>query len=887
MSRATIREWLRLFAQPVTYLGITMLVLMYAALAYLLVEDARNAEAEARRNNENLALLFEQSVLRSLKSADGVIQLLRRAYRSDPTSTDLDMWVTDPEIKNDLIFQFSIIGPDGFIKASSYGAPAIGLFAGERPHFQVHVDATEDRVFVSEPIVLKTSGKRAIFLTRRIDRSDGAFNGVLSASFDITQLEKFYRSISLGENGFVSIMGLDGVIRAAGANGEPRMDLVGRKLTNAGVLKRVGQAASGSYWNAPSADSGRIDGIKRLVSYRMVEGYPLIAIVANSEAAIFKNVKHNATIYWAITAAITLVILVAIGIGVVRERELSRTASSLMQSKMWLETALENMPHGLCMFDARNRLIICNRLYGEMYGLQPEQLRPGTALDTVLEARIAAGNTPKDIERYRNARVRDAYLPAPRYIVDEMSDGRVIAINRRAMPGGGLVAVHQDVTAQKATEAEITHLAHYDGLTDLANRTLFLQCLSRAMSECRSGAQFALYLLDIDRFKDVNDSLGHLAGDALLQEIAGRLRACLTESDAVARLGGDEFAVLRRLEGGAGEVEALQLADRLLRVISQPVDIYGDELIVETSIGVVLAPEHGIVADELLKKADLALYRAKSSGRNTRRLFAVEMEVEAQARLTLAMELRNALARGDFELHYQPIVAIESNTIVAMEALLRWPHPQRGMIPPGDFIPLAEDTGLINPLGEWVLRRACRDAAAWPAHVKVSINLSPVQFERGDLVTAVVGALSQAQLSADRLELEVTESLLLHHNDETLGILHRLQELGAAIALDDFGTGYSSLSYLQRFPFDKIKIDRTFVAELTQRPDCLAIVSAVTGLARCLDMATTAEGVETAEQLALLRAAGCREAQGFLLGRPQPVGEIVWPDPVQRAVACG
>ncbi len=887
MSRATIREWLRLFAQPVTYLGITMLVLMYAALAYLLIEDAQNAEAEARRNNENLVLLFEQSVLRSLKSADGVIQLLRRAYRSDPTSTDLDMWVTDPEIKNDLIFQFSIIGPDGFIKASSYGAPAIGLFAGERPHFHVHVDSREDRVFVSEPLVLKTSGRRAIFLTRRLTGPDGAFNGVLSASFDIAQLEKFYRSISLGENGLVSLMGLDGVIRAAGANGEPRMDLVGRKITNAGVLERLARASSGSYWNEPErANPGRLDSIKRLVSYRRVEGYPLVAVVANSEAAIFKNVKHNAAIYWAITAAITLVILVAIGIGVVRERELSRTASSSMQSKMWLETALENMPHGLCMFDANRRLIICNRLYAEMYGLDPDEVKPGTSLEAILDARIAAGTTPKNPDVYRRKRLDEAFLSAPGYIVDEMSDGRVIAINRRAMPGGGLVAVHQDVTAQKATEAEITHLAHYDGLTDLANRTLFLQCLSRAMSECSSGAQFALYLLDIDRFKDVNDSLGHLAGDALLQEIAGRLRACLTESDAVARLGGDEFAVLRRLEE-VGEEEALRLADRLLQVISQPVDICGDQLIVETSIGVVLAPEHGAVAEELLKKADLALYRAKSSGRNTRRLFAVEMEVEAQARLTLAMELRNALARGDFELHYQPIVAIESNAIVAMEALLRWRHPQRGMIPPGDFIPLAEDTGLINSLGEWVLRRACRDAASWPAHVKVSINLSPVQFERGDLVTAVEGALSQAQLSADRLELEVTESLLLHHNDETLGILHRLQELGAAIALDDFGTGYSSLSYLQRFPFDKIKIDRTFVAELTQRPDCLAIVSAVTGLARCLDMATTAEGVETAEQLALLRAAGCREAQGFLLGRPQPVREIIWPDAVQRAVAFG
>jgi diguanylate cyclase (GGDEF)-like protein len=381
------------------------------------------------------------------------------------------------------------------------------------------------------------------------------------------------------------------------------------------------------------------------------------------------------------------------------------------------------------------------------------------------------------------------------------------------------------------------------------------------------GEGFAVHLLDLDRFKEVNDSLGHAIGDSLLFEVASRLRNCAGPEDVVARLGGDEFTVLQPLSP-AGAEDATRLASKLMHAIAKPFDIDGHHLAIETSIGIVLAPDHGLQPDELLKKADLALYSAKAGGRNGWRLFEGDMEGEARTRLELAMDLRTSINRDEFELHYQPVVSLADESWIGAEALVRWRHPQRGLVSPAAFIPLAEDTGMIVALGEWVLNRACRDAAAWPSHLSIAVNLSPVQIRNGNLVEVVKRALASSGLAAGRLELEVTESVLLEHNAQNVKVLRELQELGISIVLDDFGVGYSSMSYLLSFPFNKIKIDRTFVAELPRRQDCAAIVSAVSGLARSLNIETTAEGVETAEQALLLRAAGCTLAQGYLFGRP-------------------
>jgi diguanylate cyclase (GGDEF)-like protein len=383
----------------------------------------------------------------------------------------------------------------------------------------------------------------------------------------------------------------------------------------------------------------------------------------------------------------------------------------------------------------------------------------------------------------------------------------------------------------------------------------------------------AVFCLDLDHFKEINDSLGHPIGDGLLMEVGRRLGECVTENDTVARLGGDEFAIVQFCKDGEPSASTL-LASHIVEKIAAPYDIAGHQLIIGVSIGISLAPEDGKNPDELLKKADLALYRAKEDGRGTYRFFETGMDARAQARRVLELDLRAALQRDEFEVHYQPIRDIAKDRIVAFEALVRWNHPLRGTISPINFIPLAEETALIVPLGEWVLRRACADAAGWSGDIDVAVNLSPIQFKNPNLVSSVSAALQASGLPANRLELEITESVLLQNSEATLAVLHELRGFGVRISLDDFGTGYSSLSYLRSFPFDKIKIDRSFVAELATRDDSMAIVRAVTGLGKSLGIVTTAEGVETDAQFELLRREGCTQVQGYLFSPPRPAADV-------------
>jgi diguanylate cyclase (GGDEF)-like protein len=450
---------------------------------------------------------------------------------------------------------------------------------------------------------------------------------------------------------------------------------------------------------------------------------------------------------------------------------------------------------------------------------------------------------------------------------------------------GGSIAVHQDITEQRRIEAEIARLAHYDALTGLANRALFTESLDEALARLQqSGEKFSILLLDLDQFKEVNDSLGHPIGDMLLKSVAQRLSAAAHPGDLVARLGGDEFAILQKSESEQKE-SAIVLANRILQTLTDPYVLDGFKVMIGTSIGIALAPEHGLSPDHLLRNADFALYRTKAQGRNGYRFFEPWMEEEAHSRRALGGDLRNAVAHSEFELYYQTVIDIQKRDVCSIEALIRWHHRERGLVGPDQFIPLAEETGLIVPMGEWILQRACADAASWPPHIKVSVNLSPAQFGKGDLLDVVTHALAQSGLQPERLELEVTESILLRNNGENVATLNKLKSLGVSIVLDDFGTGYSSLSYLQMFPFDKLKIDKSFVSELANRAECAAIVCAIVGLGRSLGIGTTAEGVETREQLELLQAAGCREVQGYLLSRPMPASNLNFESPkgLQRA----
>jgi len=421
--------------------------------------------------------------------------------------------------------------------------------------------------------------------------------------------------------------------------------------------------------------------------------------------------------------------------------------------------------------------------------------------------------------------------------------------------------------------ARIFFMAHHDALTGLSNRLQFHERLQTALEQQRRPNDgIALLCLDLDHFKQVNDTLGHPAGDLLLKEVAGRLRGCVRDGDMVARLGGDEFAVL---QCGVNQPDhASLLAQRIVEALGAPYDLGGDRAVIGASVGVAIVTPHLCSADLLLRSADLALYQAKANGRGSFSFFESSMNEQVQARRTLEADLRQALAEGEFEVFYQPTFYLQGQHVSGFEALLRWHHPRRVLVPPTEFVPLAEELGLMVPISAWVMGQACADAATWPEGVKVAVNLSPVQFSSPGLMAAVQRALENSGLPAHRLELEITESALLQDSKTVLATLHELRALGIRTALDDFGTGYSSLSYLRSFPFDKLKIDQSFVRDMTHRPGSLAIVTSVLDLARKLGMATTAEGVETEEQLSQLHQVGCTEVQGFLFDHPRPAAEI-------------
>jgi diguanylate cyclase (GGDEF)-like protein/PAS domain S-box-containing protein len=645
---------------------------------------------------------------------------------------------------------------------------------------------------------------------------------------------------------------------------------------------------------------------------------------------------------------------------------------------------------------------LANDLYSKMYGLNPEDVKPGTTLPEILQARIAAGSCPQDTQKYVSDRMSEAFLPDPGYVINELQDGRTFSVSRKAMADGGSVAVHQDITAhlhaerelgeakqflnsiienvpvavvvkdavtrkfvlvnrafeamlkvtrndvlgktvfdiyrtkdaeridatdsealagvigaypsdyeiempvghsrilatsrivardsqgtpkhlivviedvteRKRSEQRIAFMAHHDVLTGLANRLAIMEKIEEAVARHRRrGDPFAVLLLDLDRFKHVNDTLGHAVGDALLRETAVRLKASLRETDVLARLGGDEFAIVQDRDKNQRQA-ASALADRITEVIARPFNIEGNEVNIATSIGIALAPEHAANSDSLMKMADLALYRAKSAGRNGYRFFDPEMSMAASARHELESELRRAVQQDELELYYQPIIDTKTSVICGAEALMRWRHPTKGIILPDQFIPLAEETGMITHIGEWLLQRACADAVGWPKDIKVAVNLSAVQFRKNNLVDVVMCALAQSGLPPERLELEITETALIESATECLPVLHQFKNLGIAVALDDFGTGYSSLSQLMMFPFNKIKVDKSFIQNLTKRTECAAIIAATLTLARSLDIATTAEGVETAEQYRLLRLAGVTSLQGYLFQPPCPSSQI-------------
>jgi len=859
-----------------------LLGISVTAVGWTIWQLRTDAIRAAISESGNIATVLAGQLSRSVQGIDSVLLEVKRATKDLDIDTPhgfrasfnrrafRDMLI-DHLSRLPQAFNIAVADAQGRVTVSTAAWPTPQINVADRDYFKDARARADRQLSTSIPIFNRINGKRTIVFARRLESAAGEFVGIIYCSVDTGQFESIYGSIQSVHSHQFTLRKRDGTILAR----HPDPNDVAGQSAGAGPEWREAVASGAGGYSATDVD----DSVS-FVSVRAVPEYPLVVDISVTESTALAGWRQRAATIGIGSAALlmcSIYLLVAVSRQV---RCLSDSEASLTRKSEQLDAALNNMSQGLTMFDEHHRLTVCNRQYAELYHLMPEQTKPGTPFEAILEARIASGNVPEDIDAFVAGRLEQASRPAPdaSCTINMLRDGRIIAVTHQGMNGGGWVAVHQDITLQKRAEVELAHMARYDGLTGLANRTLFMNQANAALGTREQGEEFAILMLDLDRFKTVNDSLGHAVGDSLLRLVALRLRELIPDIDMVARLGGDEFAVLVSLKSGE-RAPATDLASNILAAITEPYDLDGRRFTIETSIGITFAPQDGTDADSLLKNADLALYRAKSQGGNRYHLFEPSMEAHARERRQLEEDMRRAITRNEFELYYQTIIDAGRRECCGAEALVRWRHPERGFIAPDQFIGLAEESGLIVPLGEWILRKACADAARWPAHLKLAVNLSPTQFRQGDLLRVLKSALDHADLRSERLELEITETVLLEKNEESLAVLHNLKDLGVSIVLDDFGIGYSSMRYLQMFPFDKIKIDKSFIQSMTSHADSAAIVCAIAGLGRALDIETTAEGVETIEQYTFLRSAGCQLAQGYLFSRPVPIFDLTFERP--------
>jgi diguanylate cyclase (GGDEF)-like protein/PAS domain S-box-containing protein len=988
-------RWFYAVAQSSSVLGLAMIGLIWTSLAFHVEIERESAEQAAIENSRNLARAFDAHLAQSLADINRTLGVVRAYYLRDPAHFDLRVWNDGNNPFGHEMIQISVVGPDGRVKASS-NPDWSPVYVGDREHFHALAATRDDRLYISKPIVSRMTRRRAIQLSRRIERADGTFDGMVSASIDPSYFARLYDSVAVGADGFIHVIGTDGIIRAAGGSVQEEP---GRDVSRTHMFQLIKTQPNGWFYS----ESPGIDGIRRLVVYRTVKDFPLLVTIGRSTQEIFAAVTAKQRSYNAIAAILTALILAAIGQSVHGALRLGRASEEQRLQNARFDAALNNLPQGVTTYDAEGRFVVSNRRYIDMYDVPPEMARLGTPLEKLLGHRLALEGVSDDPAERVRALLAKLAAGAPIVTLSRLLDGRTISITNLPVAGGGFVATHEDITARQQAERElastknfldmiiesvpmplvvkdpqtqqftyvnqayeefigrpradligktvhdiypreyaqyvverdneavaaaasgtgiikaefpaltprgeriistvrlavrgaedtpghlisvlddvtdrrkadekVVHMALHDALTDLPNRTSFQARLREALARVERGEKLAVHCLDLDNFKNINDALGHAVGDELLKTVASRLRGCVREVDAIARLGGDEFAIIQcPIEDAA---DAARLAQRIRDAIVRPFDLGGVQAVCNASIGIAVAPVDATAPDVLLKQADMALYSAKAEGRGVYRFFHPEMDARMRLRHAIEQDLRDAIAADGFRLHYQPVVDIASGEVAGFEALLRWPHKERGMIPPAEFISIAEESGLIIPLGEWVLRRALADASRWPEHVRIAVNLSPVQFRSSALVQTVIAACAAARVAPARLELEVTEAAFLAATKDVLATLDQLRHLGVKIVMDDFGTGYSSLNYLRRFRFDKIKIDRSFVRDLADRGSLSAvIVEAVVRLARALDVTTTAEGVETVEQLDLIRAAGVTQMQGFLYSPARPLEEI-------------
>ena len=861
---------------------VVVFAVVVAGVAGVIVRNRADAIEDATRNAGNLASVLSEQVDHAMDALDTSLRTtvrLAARWQADQfaervTRPDFIEGLRSERISLQHAQLVAVADESGRVIGGAEGGRFAKIDLSDREYFRTLRDDPHRGLVVTGPLISRVSGNVMIFLARRLESSEGRFVGVAFLGVAPEELLKTtYPIVRVQGQSFGLFERNGGLIMRQPV---PVSNIeIGRPIEASSPWHAVVAAGGGLY-----RSEGYFDAEAKYVAVRPLLDYPLIVSVAITEQTILAQWRSRS----AITIAATLAALALIG-GLawaqfvlrrrldsarlrawMRQRRLSVQSEKLANVNRRFGVTLDYMSHGLAMFDAKGVVLVSNAAYAELYGLPPDAIAPGMTVQEVFELRIAVGAwAGVDPDAYRKCALDPPFADR----TDRLANGRVILVHTKRTDEGGWVTMQEDVTERTRATERLSHMALHDNLTQLPNRAAFRKHLSEiANLELTGGRRALVLLIDLDGFKNVNDTYGHDVGDKVLIEVGARLYRA-AGSAFVARLGGDEFVLMR--QGDMSESDIMAFGATLATEVGRPIDCNGRRISLTLSIGALVISDEGRDAVSVLRRADLALMEAKQRGRAQCRMFDAQMERGYDERVSLASELRTALEGGALDVHYQPIVGAQDREIVCMEALARWPHPTRGMVSPGVFIPIAEENGLIPQLGAFVMRRACADAATWPKQVQVAVNVSSLQISQPGFVESVSEILRETGLPPQRLQIEITESVLLQNDARTVAELNALHDLGVSFALDDFGTGYASLAYLKVIPLDKVKVDKCFVDDLCANPQSIAIVGAVVALARGLGIATTAEGVETREQYETLSALGVQTMQGYYFGRPAPL----------------
>jgi diguanylate cyclase (GGDEF)-like protein len=868
--------------------ALTLLGLSTGAVGWTIWQLRDDAIRDAIADAGNVAAVLASQLSRSLSAIDTVLLDIKKS------SKDLDIdsparlrVVFDRKEKYEALREylhkvphlFNIVVTDrnGQLVVSTAAWPTRDINVADRDYFKAASTRTDGELTISVPLRNRVDNSLTIVFAQRLQDSRGGFAGVVFASVNFQYFEAIYQSTDSIQGALFTLVRRDGIILYRHPDSQ---DFAGKELS---AYPRFEDALSQSAKGYRVL--GKADGTVRHVALRQVPGYPMFVNLSVAENVALAAWLRRSTAIGLASAMLLLCSIFLLSAISRQVRRISESEAALRESKNIIGAMLDAVPARIFWKDRDLTYLGCNGPFARDAGFScPDDIigKDDYQMGWWEQADLYRTHDREVIKSGKSKLLIEEPMTNPSGKINTLLTSKVPLLDASGRIFG-VLGTYVDVTERKRLEQElslerqqhedrISHMAHYDALTDLANRVLFYERMEELLNRQPQGASFAVLSLDLDRFKSVNDALGHPIGDQLLQAVAERISGCVRDNDLVARLGGDEFTILQTTLDETAD--AASLATRLIESVSAPYQLDGHQLVVGTSVGIAIAPKDGATSDQLMKNADLALYRCKTDGGSRYRFFERQMDAAREHRLAIEFDLRKAIANGEFTLNYQPVVDLQTGIITACEALIRWHQPERGLVLPAEFISIAEERGLIGEIGKWVLDQACSDAADWPDDVKVAVNVSPVQFRHSDFVRAVTNSLQQSHLQASRLELEITELVLIQDRQAALAVLRRLQECGISIAMDDFGTGHSSLGYLRSFPFDRIKIDQTFVRDLPNSKDSLAIVRAVVGLGRGLGIVTTAEGVETEDQLEILRAEGCTEVQGYFFSTPKTAEEI-------------